>query len=174
MSATSPTLVFTSGSDPFQLLVSAVSLSPASHAAIGLGDHLLHVHEKGVVYEPRFDWFAHKRQRLVAEFEILPDVQRGLAIAFSCLGDRYDYGGVARLGLHLMLCAAFSPLQGHLGSPPCNAHTCAAFVMLLDPDSSRIPEWDHLNRSTVLPVDLLRAALNGPSFSRSATPIKLL
>jgi len=168
-----PTLVFTTGADAFQYLINLTTFSPAAHAAIGLGDQLLHVHEKGVCLEPRINWFTQKRQRLIAEFAILPNVQHGVQHCLGRVGEAYDVAGVFKLGLMIILRRMLSPLQ-HVNSTSNRAHTCAAFVMLLDPMGLAIPEWRGLDRENVLPVDLLAAARDGSSFRRLSPSIREL
>jgi len=73
-----PSLVFTTGWDPFQLLINASTGSAAAHVALGIDDHLLHAYEPGIVYEPREEYFEKRNQRLVAEFKILPDIDEGV------------------------------------------------------------------------------------------------
>lgn len=156
-----PTLVFTTGLDPFQVLINVSTLSEAGHVAIGLGDHLLHAYEKGVVYEPREVWFTGKRQRLVRELEILPDVSEGVARCMQHIGEPYDVGGVLRTALRILLSRLQSPVVVRPNAR-ISSHTCASFAMLLDPEGARIPEWRGVHRGTVTPADLLEVA--GPSF----------
>jgi len=162
-----PRLVFTTGVDPFQLLINVGTCSIAGHAAIGLGDALLHAHEDGVLIEPRSVWLGKERQRLVAEFLILPNVDDGIAFALSQIGKGYDNPGVIRAAIFRILKLTLSPIQ-YLGPAPMNRHTCAAFAMLIDPYGQRIPEWRGLDRATVVPADLLSLASMGPSFQRVA------
>lgn len=162
MIATAPTLVFTSGLDPFQILINLGTFSRAGHAAIGIGDQLLHAYEPGVVIEPRERWLTRKRQRLLAEFEILPDVSQGLLECAQRVGEPYDVLGAFRIALWVTLKRMWSPVQ-NLGPASKTSHTCASFVMLLDPCGEHIPEWRRLDRAIVTPADLLLAA-EGPSF----------
>lgn len=167
MIATGPRLVFTTGIDPFQLLINFGTYSAAGHAALGLGDQLLHAYEDGVMLEPRDAWFGKKRQRLIAEFLILPDVSGGIDLALSQIGKGYDVAGVIRAMVSRLLRLTLSPIQ-NFGPASMNVHTCAAFVMLIDPYGSRIPEWCGLDRTTIVPGDLLTLASVGPSFQRVA------
>lgn len=162
-----PTLVFTTGIDPFQLLINVGTCSTAGHAAIGLGDHLLHAHENGVLIEPRSSWFGRDEQSLVAEFEILPDVSSGVDFALTQVGKKYDAGGALRAAVSRLLKLTLSPIQ-YLGPASMKRHTCAAFVMLIDPQGAQIPEWRDLDRALVVPGDLLGAASLGSSFRRIA------
>lgn len=160
-------LVFTAGNDPFGLLIRVGSLSTISHAAIGLGGDdgpLLHAYEAGVVLEPRARWFGTLKQRLVAEYVILPDVSDGLQTCMAQVGKPYDVIGAIKIGVLRMLRIFGSPVQD-LGPDTVKAFTCAHFVMLLDPHGRRIPEWQLLDREAVVPGDLLRVAA-GPSFRR--------
>jgi hypothetical protein len=157
-----PTLVFTSGFDPFQLLINIGTFSRAGHVAIGIGTNLLHAYERGVVYEPRERWFKTKRQFLVYEAEILPDVSYGIDSCMSKVGEPYDVAGAFKLAILITLKRMWSPLRS-LGPVSKNSHTCASFVMLLDPHGERIREWRDLRRDIVTPADILVLA-RGPSF----------
>jgi hypothetical protein len=162
-----PSLVFTTGVDPFQLLINVGTCSVAGHAALGLGDQLLHAYEDGVKLEPRSTWLGRDRQRLIAEFLILPDVGDGIDFALSQVGKGYDASGVVRAAISRLLRLTLSPIQ-YLGPASMKKHTCAAFVMLIDPYGRRIPEWSGFDRATIVPGDLLAAAAIGPSFQRVA------
>jgi hypothetical protein len=159
-----PTLVFSTGSDPFQFLVKATTNSAASHAAIGLGDRLLHSYEDGTLLEPRGEWFGKREQVLVAEFQILPDVTDGIARAMRHLGKKYDAMHVIKIWLLRLL----HPAIRSLGPDAPDKFTCARFVTMIDPYGERIPEWRHLWMEAITPADLLDCALWGPSFHRIA------
>lgn len=158
-----PTLVFTAGDDWFELLVRFGTFCPASHAAIGIGPNLLHVHDAGVVLEPRERWLKDD-QRLIAEFEILPDVRWEITKLGPQLGRPYDLAGALGIAARRGLRAIGSPLGQILTVAP--KRTCAAFVMQIDPCGFKIPEWRNLRLDVVAPADLLRAT--GPSFRRIA------
>lgn len=161
-------LLFTTGPDWYQAAIRLTTLSPASHAAVAIGEHgeqILHAIEKGVRLEPRSDWLIKEKQRVVAEYLVQPDVSDGVRNMLAHVGERYDLPGVVRIGLIRMFNLFGSPV--HYFGPMSNiAHTCARFVMLLDPLGHRIPEWRHIDRESVTPSDLLRAAEGGPSFLR--------
>jgi hypothetical protein len=159
-----PTLAFTTGADPFQFLVKATTDSAASHAAIGLGDQLLHAYEDGVLLESRDEWLGKRKQVLVAEFQILPDVTDGIARAMQHLGKKYDAMHVLKIWLLRLL----HPAIRSLGPDAPDKFTCARFVTMIDPYGERIPEWRHLWMEAITPADLLDCALWGPSFHRIA------
>jgi hypothetical protein len=161
-----PSLVFTTGADPYQFLIKIGTRSLATHTAIGLGDQLLHAYEIGVVCEPRDYWFGEMQQGLVAEYAILPDVTAGVRLALQHVGKKYDVAGAFKIGVLRALRAMGSPIQS-LGPLSDEAHTCACFAMLMDPYGQQIPEWRGISREAVVPADLLRAA-DGPSFQRVA------
>ena len=127
---------------------------------IATAHHLLHAIEKGVCIEPRASWL--QKQRLLDEFEILPDVSPGLTNCLARVGQPYDSWGVVRAGFAVLLKRFWSTLQ-LIGPANNSAHTCASFVMMLDPKGERIPEWRYLHRGVVTPAQLLYAAA-GPSF----------
>lgn len=157
-------LVFTSGNQPFEWLVRIGTLSPTSHAAVAIGDDLLHVHDAGVVFEPRGSWLAQD-QRLIAEYKIIPDVSDSIDLLKAQIGMPYDAVGAALIVARRALMHAKSSLA--LVPGRVSAQTCAAFVMQLD-DGSKIPEWTKIRRDVVAPADLLRACEYGPSFERIA------
>jgi len=160
-------LVFTTGSDLYQVAIRALTFSPASHVAIALGKNgetLLHAIERGVVLEPRSHWFGAMKQRLVAEYVVLPDVTEGVYEAMRHVDAPYDLPGIFKIIVLRALRFVASPVNS-FGPIPDWAHTCALFAMLLDPAGRKIPEWRHINREAVAPGDLLLAAA-GPSFMR--------
>ena len=138
-------LVFTTGSDPFQALLKLGTRSDSTHAAIGIGDQLLHAYEDGVILEPRSEWFDRAEQRLCAEFWVLPDVTHGLHVALQHVGDKYDVIGIIKAALLRALDLCASPVRD-LGPVANDAHTCACFAMLLDPFGIQIPEWRSIDR----------------------------
>lgn len=156
------TLVFTTGRDPFQWLINLSTKSPATHAALGVGDYLLHAYEPGVMLEPRDEWLGKQKQTLVAEFQILPDVTDGVETAMTHVGKKYDVAHVFKIGLLRLL----RPALWSLGPDAADKFTCARFVTLIDPDGEVIPEWRDLWREALVPADLLDRALVGPSFHR--------
>jgi hypothetical protein len=158
------TLVFTTGFDPFQVLINLSTKSPATHAALGVGDHLLHAYEPGVMLEPREEWLGKQEQRLVAEFQILPDVTYGVEQAMTHVGKKYDVAHVFKIGLLRLL----RPALWSLGPDAADKFTCARFVTTIDPYGELIPEWRDLWHEALVPADLLDAALTGPSFLRVA------
>lgn len=159
-------LVFTTGDDAFQQFIRIGTWSATSHVGIGLGNWILHADDAGVVLEPKDFLFRQQQQRRVAEYSIIPNVRGGLDEALTHIGKRYDYPGVVRVGFLRLLKLLGSPLHRSLGSVPDDAHVCSAFVMLLDREGQRIPEWRGMNRAGCTPADLLGVAETGPSFLR--------
>lgn len=150
------------GWDPFQLLINVSTRSVASHVAIGLGDHLLHAYEPGIIFEPRAAYFQKRDQRLVAEFEILPDVSDGILTAAENVGQRGFLRGAAQIIATRALRIAGSPLCWFV---PSTERTCAQFAMSID-RAGIIPEWREIDRRAVVPADLLDVARIGPSFAQ--------
>ncbi len=157
-------LLFTTGDDPFQNAIRKGTRSNATHAALALGHHgemLLHAYEDGVQLDPRERWLGQERQRLIAEYQILPDVTDGVFHAMSHVGKRYDVLHVAKI----VVMRLFRLVR--LGRPETNdAFTCARFVMMIDPHGDVIDEWKGVNPEAVVPVDLLDVADHGESFYR--------
>jgi hypothetical protein len=160
------TLVFTTGPDSFQSLVASCTKSVATHCALGIGidGPLLHAYDKGVVLEPRQDWFVGLKQTLVAEFQIMPDVSYGVGKALGHVGKKYDWWHVLRAGILRTLW----PSLRSLGKDSRDRFACAQLILEIDPQGERIPEWRHLWRDAIAPSDLLECALWGPSFRRIA------
>lgn len=163
--------MFSTGGTWFQQLVQLGTLSRVDHVSIGLGDHLLHAHEKGVVLEPRAAWFGKPTQRWLGEYEILPDVSEGLASCLQRVGEPYDRVGIARVFLGHLWGRTLSAMTLDLSSAS-RAHTCSSLVLMLDPDGSKIPEWRDLASGSVVPVDLHRRL--GASFRRIVHPLYAL
>lgn len=155
-------LVFTTGLDPFQLLINFTTKCPASHAAIGIDDHLLHAYEDGVLFEPRDKWLGERKQKLIAEFQILPDVTDGIHAAMGHVGKKYDVAHVFKIGLLRLL----KPALWSLGPDAPDKFTCARFVTMIDPYGDAIPEWRDIWREAIVPADLLDVAMTGGSFFR--------
>ena len=168
MFATQPTLVFSSGLTWFQLLVKIATLSNTDHVSIGLGDHLLHARDKGVMLEPRSTWFIEKRQTFLAEYAIIPDVSVGLAGCLQRVGEPYDHLGIGRTFFGLVWSRALSATNLDLRTSS-RAHTCTTFAMMLDPDGTQIPEWHGISRGKATPTELHRS-IDGPSFRRIVQP----
>jgi hypothetical protein len=170
MFGTQPTIIFSTGDDWFSWLVRTVTLSDVGHVSIGLGDHMLHARDCGVVVEPRSNWFLDRAQRHVAEFEIVPDVSRNILRCLSHVGEPYDKPGLLRVGLGIALRRSLSLLKPWPADP--GSHTCAAFAMMIDPDGELIPEWRDIARRDAVPSDLYGAM--GSSFRRIVQPIHQL
>jgi len=158
-----PRLLFTGGDDAFSVLVRGWTGSYATHAAIVIGDQVLHAVGKGVILEMRSALRTRYGYYDVAELEVLPDVSEGLRLASAQVGRRYDNLDVASRLLFVAL-RGLLPWTARRAVNTPGAWTCARFCMLLDPIGDRIPEWRHVDRTSVTPVDLLAVA--GPSFRR--------
>ena len=156
--------MFTTGFDPFQAVIGLAGRSVAAHVAIGVDDQLLHAYEPGIVLEPRADYMTKMRQKLVAEYAILPDVSAGLSEARTKIGKGGFFLGAAQIAVLRALRIVGSPLQRFI---PTNERTCARFAMLLDRTGTVIPEWRSVDRRAVVPGDLMAVA-GGPSFQRVA------
>jgi hypothetical protein len=154
-----PTILVLTNDGPTGRLIQWFTGGPASHVAIGLGDHALHAHREGVALEPRTTIGEHG-YRLLAEYRVLRDVRLGLTYALQQLGKPYDVGDV--LGWPFRARRAHWRLDGHRPR-----WTCVRLVLVLDPDRRQIPEWALLDPGKVTPTDLWRS-LEGPSFVRIA------
>jgi hypothetical protein len=117
-----------------------------------------------VVIEPRAKWFGARQQKLIAEFEILVDVDAGLARALRHIGKRFGVLHIFKAALLRKL----APLVRSLGPDKTDQLACTQLVLQLDLDGARIPEWRYLWKEALAPVDLLEAALWGSSFRRIA------
>lgn len=162
-------LVFTTAPSVDQLLIGYSTFSQATHVAIGLGPYgewLLHAVDDGVVLEPRSAWLGPpKNQRIVAEFLVLPNVDDGVRQALMHVGERYDTAGLVFVAMRRLM-ALFAGILQDYERTPTRAQICTRFSMLLDTSGTKIPEWRHLDPEYVSPGDLLRVAIQGPSFRR--------
>lgn len=134
---------------------------------IGLGrngEKFLHACKDGVVLEDRQYRLHNKKQRVVAEYLILPDVSDGVREALTYVGEQYDYPGLVR-GSFLRIIALFASPLSSFGVKKDREQFCTRFIMLIDPLGEKIPEWRYINREQVSPMDLLFAA-QGSSFKR--------
>jgi len=161
-----PHLVFTSGRDFKSRAISIRTLSLASHVALAISDDhrtLLHTTDKGVIAEPREAWIGDTH-RLLAEYEILPDVSRNVAYMIAQIGKPYDIPWLFVREIKFLLARTGSPLHAIIPTTS-SRWTCANFILLLARDGA-IPEWTGLDEQTVTPVDLWRNL--GASFRRVA------
>jgi hypothetical protein len=129
------------------------------------GEKFLHTYEDGVVLEDRDYWLKKEKQRIVAEYVIVPDVSNGVLEALTYVGEKYDVPGILRGGLIRVFGLLASPIYS-FGTITYRAQTCSRFVMLIDPLGEKIHEWRYVNREHVSPGDLLVATTAGPSFRR--------
>jgi len=117
-----------------------------------MGNAFLHVYN-AVVCERLDAFLQQRRQRIVAEYAVLPDVSAGVRGLESQIGAPYDDREFVRIGLR----------RWGLGASR-RAWTCTQFVMAADA-AGVIPEWRSIDRSMAAPSDLLHAA-GGASFRR--------
>ena len=157
-------LVFTTGNDWFQTLIELHTGSSATHVAIGIGNQLLHSHEDGVVLEPRSYWFGKRKQKLIAEFQILVDVDDGIRGVLRHVGKGFGVAHVLKAGLLRKL----TPWVRSLGPDSTDRLSCTQLVAMIDPHGEHIPEWRYLWREGLAPVDLLEVAAWSPRFRRIA------
>jgi hypothetical protein len=157
-------LLFTTGDDAFQHAILKATGSNATHAALAVGpdgSQLLHAYEDGVQIDSRERWLGEKAQRVVAEYQIIPDVTDGVYAAMAHVGKRYSVRHVVKIAIMRLFRLV------RLGRPEGNdAFTCARFVMTIDPMAQMIPEWRWVSREAVVPRDLMEAAERGESFYR--------
>ena len=163
------TLVFSTGGGIVSRAIRWFTRSRCSHVMIGLSlfdqDVLLHSTAGGVQFTfPRSKWF--RNERLIAEYEIIPDLSAGVPILLEkFLNAHYDYVGVVG-GFPLVLLWRRwfkKKIRNPLASP--TALFCSEFVLHLD-EGGRIPEWKGLDPERTHAQDLLEICETSRSFIR--------
>lgn len=158
-----PTLIFTSGDDPFSLSVQMVTMSAASHVVIGFGDEIIHAIRQ-VRHEARSRLYTKYKYTEVAEFEIVPDVTPGVQYLVSQVGKPYDFDEVIS-GLFMRSFQFLMPTWQKNAIATQGKWTCARLAMALDPYRNRIPEWWSVDPEGATPAALLQT-MGGASFRR--------
>ncbi len=154
-----PTVLVLSTDRPLGRAIRWFTRGPASHVAIGLGDHVIHARDRGVTYEPRAA-LGEQHYALLAEYAVLADVRPGLAHVLNQHGKPYDVSDL--LGWLVRPRRRRVQLDGQRPR-----WTCVRLALALDPDRSRIPEWASLDPGLTTPTDLWRS-MEGASFHRVA------
>jgi len=126
---------------------------------VGTLDIVLHSTFGGVQMAPKNKW--SKRNIILAEYSVLPDISVGLRKAVSFLGAKYDYAGY--LGLIPVFIGRWlgQKWKNPGGSP--NALVCSELLVHLRGGGS-IPEWMHLDVGSAGPGDLHALCKTGASF----------
>ena len=137
--------------------------SPTSHVALGLeldGKKVfVHAISGGIKIEDRDVVLSY--DRLVEEYEILPDISKEVPAALAHVGDKYNalelMGYVWILFLRFFKIRTKNPFARH------GAEVCSEFVTECDPEG-KIEEFINLEPSEVTPRDLLDICRSGKSF----------
>lgn len=157
-------LCFTTSNGFLSRIIRRVTRSETSHVAFSTSLHgvpvLVHAALGGVQITPRARWL--KQNRLVAEFDVKPDLSMGLAEAVRRVGDRYDYRGL--LG-HLAVLFAWRWLHRRIQNPFASPvqYVCSELV-IRSAVSGKIPEWAHIDPERITPGMLLDLCRMGESF----------
>lgn len=159
-----PSLLFTTGEDPFSLSIQMLTASPASHVAICLNNgknEIVHAIRK-VRHENRSRLYTKYAYKDVAEFLILPEVN--LDHVMSQTGKLYDFDEVIT-GFFMRGIQLAAPWVTRAAVATGGKWTCARLALALDPKRNIIPEWRGLNPEGITPDELLQT-MAGPSFYR--------
>ena len=136
-----------------------------SHCAIGFNykgvPSFLHSTWPSVKISPRDDFL--KEDNLVAEFEILPELDDEVVLAEKRVGEPYDAPGLIGYIFVLLFRKFGIKLHNPLASK--SASVCSEFIIQLDVNNE-IPEFYRLDPATVTPRDLFDICSNGKSFKK--------
>lgn len=147
------------------LFIGFVLGKKVSHSAIGFEKggkkYFLHAAWGGVQIEER-DYILSKKE-LVAEFEILANMDDELKLAESKVGKPYDTLGLFGY-IFVLLARKFNiGISNPLASK--SATVCSEFVIDLDVNKE-IPEFIGLDPETITPRDLYEICFNGKNFRK--------
>jgi hypothetical protein len=164
MSATAPTLIFSTTGKLLSRIIRRLTRSQVSHVAIGTSMQgvpvIIEATTFGVRIYPRKRW--ERGKKIVAEARFYPDLSGSIAHAIEHVGDRYDYTNL--IGYLVVLPARWlgRKIKNPFASP--KALVCSELALHLDHEH-RIPEWEGLDPETTTPEDLLRLCRIGHSFA---------
>lgn len=141
--------------------------SEASHAAIGAELYgvpvLLESGMGGVKVTPRDKYFS-EGDKLVEEYQFVPDVSTGIKGSVELLGEGYDYVGLIGYGILILAYRWFKKkIKNPLASP--KALVCSEFVVRID-DNKMIEEWNDLDPERTTPQDLIEICRTSKNFIR--------
>lgn len=144
-----------------------ITKSPASHSAIGIEkdgkQYFLHAAWGGVQITPREDVLSN--HTLVAEFEVLANMDDEIALAEKRVGEPYDTVGL--FGYLAVLLARNLGIGLHNPLASKSAVVCSEFIVELD-YNREIPEFIGLDPADVTPRDLIDICISGKSFKKIA------
>lgn len=155
-----PTILVLTSDRPLGRVIRWFTAGPASHVAIGLGDHVLHARGAGVIFEPR-ERLGEQHYARLAEYAIQADVRSGLGHVLGQLGKPYDVGDL--FGWLVRPRRRAVKLDGAR-----DRWTCVRLALALDPERTQIPEWYAIDPGLATPTDLWRSMEGGLSFVRVA------
>lgn len=138
--------------------------SPINHTWIAVRsmglELIIHSTVGGVQVDLRDKW--EKRNRVVEEYRVIPDVTEGFHKAMSYLGDRYDYLGL--LGFVPYYIGRWFGRKVKNPWASTRAVVCSELIVRLRA-GGKLPEWDSLDPESTAPSDLLEACQNSEHFS---------
>lgn len=115
----------------------------------------------GVVLRPRNQ--ALQNQNLIAEFEIIPDLNNEFQEATKRIGEPYDK--LSLLGFFIMILFHIVGIKIHNPLSFMSGTVCSEFIISCD-TNHEIPEFNNLNPDSITPEDLYKICLNGKSFKQ--------
>lgn len=164
------TLIFSTGSSFASRLIRWVTRSPVSHVSLGIEWYgyplVLEASLGGVIPKSRVKW--ERSNKIVKEYLLDNVVSEDLSEVVGSLNQKYDYIGL--LGYIPVL--LYRWLGKRIKNPLSSAKSvvCSEFVLSLDPDRDKIPEWKDLDPETTTPKDLFDICLNNGRFKEIAHP----
>jgi hypothetical protein len=159
------TLIFATTTAFLSRVIRWFTRSKASHALLGAEMDgvavILEATTGGVRIFPRKRW--ERSHVVVGEYLFKPDMSGGLRHAIEHVGDKYDYLGL--VGFMFVVVARWlgRKIKNPLASP--SREVCSEFVLQVDPQRVKIPEWQGLDPETTDPEDLWRLCRLGQSFA---------
>ena len=93
--------LFTTSDSLLSRLIRRQTGEDCSHAALGIGDVVIHMNLRGLQVEPVSQFLQHSRVVHDAPLQLEP--HRALAHIAKCFHARYDVGALAYLGLRTIL-----------------------------------------------------------------------
>ena len=159
------TIAFTTKDSWVSRLIKWATRGSASHVLIGTKvygvDMFLHCSVGGVQMSTRDKWL--KKNKLVHEYKVMPNVRSGLQHAFSHLNEKYDY--LALLG-YAWIILAWRLLKVKWKNPLASSKgmVCSEFVRHLDLNGDRITEWKDLDPERTHPKHLMDICESSSNF----------
>lgn len=158
-------IVFTEATGFVAWVIRKLTRSRASHVGFQLDNNLyFHADKGGVQYSDKRDFLLQGERRIIAAFDIKPEMvdQFDIEWAKGKLGTGYDYLGLVGEIIPMLSWRWF---HVKLGDPlnQADKYWCSEFIVATD-TSMLVPEFQKIDPRTVTPGQLLRVMKKGNSF----------